>query len=696
LVGDASAADKSWIHPVGSFWSLGDRWSPNGAPLAGDVVHAGDSPFAHNDTIYVDQPATISGLELTDGMQVFTWGFPFLVQGDVLVSGHNGPDAALILIERGANVRDFDADHFVVEDGGAVILKDGAILEVDELLDIDGESALRGNGVINLKGNGARSMVLDGVLDPQTQGMLINQSGTGLIDLDGDSGNGSISLLTYDDQGTDRLTINGIALADDFGGEVRIAGGGYLEVNLVAGWTASTGSLIEMRGATNPGQSEIVELRGTPLTLQGTLSAIQQADARVQSATTLQASSYVVAGTNSKTRFMSATHVEGGEFQVNTGGQIVFQGPTLVAGGIFVTAGVEDGQGEVAFNGATEWAGNVTINGRARQNGHATVTVPTVIDATLFDMSGEGGHTVWDIEAPLVVNTRSTATDPFDFFEGVMNIKGAVVNALNINFDGSQQQVWIMDGELNLAGLPSLFVRRVNGSPVAIGGTLNLSGTKVEIASDVYFTSWATVNFASANSELRTRGYTYVGPADFNGAGTLRNGLGGEMRLDDGASLDEVGLVNQGVLRLAGFNEAPALASVDRFANDDLGTLQIRLGGYALGDEFDHLLVTNGEATLDGVLDVQLFDDGDGLFLPEIGDEFVILTSAGGVSGQFLNDPVSHAGGRDFRWSVLYHPFDVTLRLAEIDGVVPEPATVSLLTLAGIALRRRRVVRSQR
>jgi hypothetical protein len=130
---------------------------------------------------------------------------------------------------------------------------------------------------------------------------------------------------------------------------------------------------------------------------------------------------------------------------------------------------------------------------------------------------------------------------------------------------------------------------------------------------------------------------------------------------------------------------------VDRFENGDTGVWQVELGGYLAGTEFDLLLVGGASALLDGIIEVALIDTGGGLFLPEIGDEFRILKAVGGVSGEFLNSPVSMAAGKTFHWSVEYNPGDVTLILTDI--VVPEPATGVLLSLCAIpwaAGRRRR------
>jgi hypothetical protein len=168
--------------------------------------------------------------------------------------------------------------------------------------------------------------------------------------------------------------------------------------------------------------------------------------------------------------------------------------------------------------------------------------------------------------------------------------------------------------------------------------------------------------------------------AEFNGTGALHNDPTGEMTLADGAALSQVGLVNRGLLQIG---DSSGVAAVDRFENLADGVWSLEIGGHALGDEFDHLIVTDGPATLDGLLEVLLIDAGDELFLPQIGDEFTILTAVGDVTGQFLNSPVSHAAGMQFHWSVLYDPHEVTLYLTDV--TVPEPASATLVLLGAIA-----------
>ena len=56
----------------------------------------------------------------------------------------------------------------------------------------------------------------------------------------------------------------------------------------------------------------------------------------------------------------------------------------------------------------------------------------------------------------------------------------------------------------------------------------------------------------------------------------------------------------------------------------------------------------------------------------------------GGVTGDFIDDPVSMAAGKTFHWLVKYNPNDVTLLLANI--TVPEPTSTALAVLGAMAL----------
>jgi hypothetical protein len=210
---------------------------------------------------------------------------------------------------------------------------------------------------------------------------------------------------------------------------------------------------------------------------------------------------------------------------------------------------------------------------------------------------------------------------------------------------------------------------------------------RVRIAADTTFAASSSTTFENESDQLQLSGETLVAAgADFAGGGTLAVGPSGEMTLADGTSLGGTSLTNRGLLQVG---NSPGTVTVEEFVNQSDGTWLVEIGGHLPGTEHDRLLAGSG-AELGGQLEVDLIDAGGGLFLPELGDTFTVLSSPGGVSGSFVNDPISSAAGQQFHWSVIYNPNDVILQLVQI--TVPEPSTgVLAIISAGAAwLRRQR------
>jgi hypothetical protein len=326
------------------------------------------------------------------------------------------------------------------------------------------------------------------------------------------------------------------------------------------------------------------------------------------------------------------------------------------------------GAGAVRFDGPTTWNGGVTVNGIAMQFGDATVNGITVVNADVLDMDG-GGNTTWNVNHNATINTQSVDSSIINTFDGTLNVAGGFVGRLTINLTGAFDE-WTMAGEMNLAGsnLAAFPLERVAGSPLRVTGDVNVEH-RVRIAADTNFANGSTITFASAAAQLQMTGETLVtAGAAFAGGGALANGPSGEMTLANGASLGSVSLANRGLLQIG---NSPGTATVEEFENLADGTWLVEIGGHLPGTQHDRLLAGSG-AQLGGSIEVALIDAGSGLFLPEIG----------GVSGSFLNSPVSSAAGMQFHWSVLYHPNDVTLELVQI--TVPEPSTLFIAMAAGL------------
>lgn len=128
-------------------------------------------------------------------------------------------------------------------------------------------------------------------------------------------------------------------------------------------------------------------------------------------------------------------------------------------------------------------------------------------------------------------------------------------------------------------------------------------------------------------------------------------------------------------------NSPGSIALSTDVAFSPASVLEIELGGYVAGDEFDHLQITR-HAELDGSLSIKLIDG----FRPQVGDSFEFL-AAESINGHFseLLDPSPARV-----WQVSYAADRVVLTVL----AVPEPST-GLLAALGVGLlwlasRRRR------
>jgi len=247
----------------------------------------------------------------------------------------------------------------------------------------------------------------------------------------------------------------------------------------------------------------------------------------------------------------------------------------------------------------------------------------------------------------------------------------------------------------------------INGHLSLPGNSLTVSGLSSSQEEVWEFRDWSTVSEDTLNvndyGSVEFQGGSHATFDDLTiSSGGLVELSGGQLELErldiqNGGSFD----FTDGALRTIQFvgdlaqdgglitiGNSPGMMDIDGNYLMNAGTLEIELGGYVAGTEFDFLDVS-GTAMLDGQLDVLLIDG----FLPETpGDSFTILQADGGItlgSGFAASLPdLSHLGPHS-AWQVNVSGNSLAL------SVVPEPSSMTFAGMVGcfgvaVATRRRR------
>lgn len=484
-----------------------------------------------------------------------------------------------------------------------------------------------------------------------------------VYDLDGD-GSGRVEITTAQS----RLRLGMVGLADPFGGVIEIKSGGVLDMDLTDPWAMDTAGSVVVLPANGPGQAARIE--GSPWTIGG-LVELRNGPTRLDIAAdaTVTASAVFDVGTDTWLAFEGTTTVGDGLFSIAQGARVDFYGPVTLNGGVFETPSTDVADGLVYFLGPTILAGEVTIDGVGRQEANVSVgPTPGAIYARTFDMDGLFGSNTWSINASLRIEADRIETGNTNRVDSAISVGGGAISQLTVAFTNPAHS-WSAGGRVDLSGSAALAfpVNRLAGSPVAVLDELGVTH-RVRVTADMRLDPTSVIDFASPAALLQTTGRTEVLPgAAFQGGGVFNNGSQGHMSLHDGVVVGGAQLRNSGRLDLG---TTPGLVSVDAFENTASGDLHIKIGGFAPGSDHDLLTVSAGAATLAGKLSIELADPGAGLFVPQIGDEFTVLTALNGVSGTFANTPTTVIGGLEYTWSIINQPNAVVVRLESVAPAV--------------------------
>jgi hypothetical protein len=285
---------------------------------------------------------------------------------------------------------------------------------------------------------------------------------------------------------------------------------------------------------------------------------------------------------------------------------------------------------------------------------------------------------------------------------GTFNHTGGT-NSINLSLGGglSLGQYASSSGVYNLSGTGDLTVKDewIGTNGVGLfnqsGGTHTATGTMT-----------LAVNAGSSGTYNLTGGTLTVNNGITNNVNGVFNAGAGTT-----ATVGGPGFINHGILKGAGTiagnvtsdgtvgpgNSPGALSITGNYTQSAAGIFAVEIGGLLAGAEYDVLNVS-GTATLDGTLNVSLFDLGSGLFAPQAGDTFDILT-ADILSGSFSSLSYAALFDPNLSWQIDYlidaiGTTDV-VRLSVVASAVPVPGAVwlfgsGLLGLMGLARRKKK------
>jgi hypothetical protein len=666
LATPAMAQDWHWA-AAGGNWSTPNNWNQFMPPPAFANVFIGTTAAAENGTVSLGGlgQVPVANVSVTDGMTLRNNLGWLDVAASTTVSGSNtvaGPFGEMVVFPSRLLLEPIDGLSFrtnsLALSNGARVDCANSFARINSLLTVGTGSSISGIGFTDFYGAGT-TLVNNGTLRAGDDvGLRFRQFGGGLFDLDGTSGNGVLDLAAASAQ----MRFEGSGLADPFSGTIILRSTARLEMELTNCWTGDSNSEIQVNTVSG---TDYARLGGTDMTFGGHIVMNGGGGWMLINPATLtllaSASASIPWNNSISTGTDTVVLVEGGTYSFGTTGGMSFHGPTTFEGGVFTAAGAHPWTDMVRLWDHTTWDGQVTFDCTVSQYGDATVAGSTVINASTLDMDGSG-DAMWDINASLVVNAAQLNLVEGTPFTGTLDIGAGISTRLTINLDDPDAG-WSMAGTMNLAGEAAFYNIRLGGSPVESSGSVNLASGRAQISADTRFAG-GTLNLAAASSDLRMMGRTVVtDQVNVLGTGTLRNGVSGEMKLLDGSTLNQVGLVNQGVLEIG---EHAGAASVDRLTMTGDSVFRVDIGGFVAGSEHDLLIVSGGAAQLAGSIEVRLGDVGGAELKPSIGDSFTVITSLGGISGTFDADPVTLFDGSTYHWTVEYTSNEVVVHLDEI------------------------------
>jgi hypothetical protein len=396
----------------------------------------------------------------------------------------------------------------------------------------------------------------------------------------------------------------------------------------------------------------------------------------------------------------STTHVEflpnsqgqvAGEMLVSNGATIVIRSESVgtwsMAGAIMRVKGadstlsIEEGADLVVTGLLDIQDGQVSVTGGTQVNG--TLMLNTLFDGASYGQSATGVYELRpgsltttlafgldlsadaELDGVFRLNPSDLATPPGDGdFLPIIGAAGGVSGEFSVLASTEPLGVAMSASY----GSNVVFINFVTPVAAAFSGTGVISTLGTTSRTDLNATAGVAngsliLDVNGTGFRLRVAGnnptMTVSGAAGISYSFTERVTIdAGGVLAGGGWTLYTPALVNGGVVSPG--NSPGTITLVGDYQQTAAGELVIEIGGTAPGTEYD-VLAIDGAATLGGLLTVELLDLGGGLFAPQLGDAFDILTATGGLGGtQFaMTDLPTLAVG--LQWNLAYSADVVTL-----------------------------------
>jgi hypothetical protein len=310
--------------------------------------------------------------------------------------------------------------------------------------------------------------------------------------------------------------------------------------------------------------------------------------------------------------------------------------------------------------------------GSASETCTAKVDIKSLSFSSIHDLTALNGSTINILGGSVsaeIVQLGGSQSRPAAL--NVSKGKLTIDNGIRTLFAGSKGKAIVNITETGEIEAANIIVGSANPN-VQPGSELNATGSSTSTgAVNIIVHKGATITAASGAQVGAIKKVTINGTVNVQGgvmpigefSGTVQSGavtVGPNGELDGEGTIigDLYGKFSGTVIGRrnpkVGAGNTPGILTVNGNVDLDAGTiLEMEIGGTTPGTQHDQIVAT-GSINVAGLASVAIINSGNGFQLPSVGNQFTLLSAAGGVTANFANGSslFSVAGGSRVDWAI--------------------------------------------